>query len=89
MQSGLAQRTGPLRAQLHPGGVVDDAAMAAFRRSVTRWKPLLTSGFPWLDRYRQVLLLSPSGASYHETALINQGVCLVHLNRGPDGTADL
>jgi hypothetical protein len=40
--------------------------------------------FPWLDRYRQLFLMSPSGASYHEMALINQAACLVHLNRGSE-----
>ena len=40
--------------------------------------------FPWIDRYRQLFLMSPSGASYHEMALVNQAVCLVHLNRGAE-----
>ena len=30
------------------------------------------------------VLMSPWDASYHEMALINQGVCLIHLNRGPE-----
>jgi len=38
--------------------------------------------FPWLDRYRQLFLMSPSGASYHEMALLNQAACLVRLDRG-------
>ncbi|MCP4661211.1 MAG: tetratricopeptide repeat protein [bacterium] len=40
--------------------------------------------FPRLDRYRQVFLMSPSGASYHEMALLNQAICLVYLNRGSE-----
>ena len=43
--------------------------------------------FAWLDRYRQIFLMSPSGASYHEMALVNQAVCLVHLDRGAEARA--
>jgi tetratricopeptide (TPR) repeat protein len=40
--------------------------------------------FPWLDRYRQIFLMSSSGASYHEMAVVNQATCLVHLERGAE-----
>jgi tetratricopeptide (TPR) repeat protein len=40
--------------------------------------------FSWLDRYRQLFLMSPSAASYHEMALLNQAVCLIRLSRGAE-----
>lgn len=52
-------------------------ALTCFQRSQACFEQ-----FPWIDRYRQVLLMSVSGASYHEMALINQGRCLIYMNRG-------
>ncbi len=43
--------------------------------------------YPWVDRYRAFLLMSPSGGSYHEMALVNQAVCLLYLDRGAEARA--
>jgi hypothetical protein len=52
-------------------------ALARFQRSQAFFEQ-----HPWIDRYRQVILMLPSAISFHEMALINQGNCLIHLNRG-------
>jgi len=52
-------------------------ALTHFKRSQAFFEQ-----YPWIDRYRQVLLMSPSGVSYHEMALVNQGSCLIHMNCG-------
>lgn len=54
-------------------------ALACFERSQAFFER-----FAWLDRYRQVLLMSPSGVGYHEMALLNQAVCLPDLDRGAE-----
>lgn len=36
----------------------------------------------WLDRYRSVLLLSPSSVSYREMALCNAGFCCSQIDEG-------
>jgi hypothetical protein len=41
----------------------------------------------WIDRYRAIVLLSSSAASYHEMALLNQAACLIHLHRGAEAKA--
>src|SRR5262245_29675923 len=38
----------------------------------------------WVDRYRVLVILSPSAASYHEMSLLNQAACLIHLRRGAE-----
>jgi len=52
-------------------------ALSCFQRSQAFFEK-----YPWIDRWRQLLLMSPSGVSYHEMALINQGSCLIRMNRG-------
>ena len=54
-------------------------ALQCFQRSQAFFERL-----PWLDRYRQIFLMSPSGASYHEMSLVNQAFCLIHLDRGAE-----
>lgn len=39
------------------------------------------SSHPWIDRWRSVLLMSASGASYREMALINVAFCQAQLGR--------
>ena len=38
----------------------------------------------WIDRFRPIVLMSPSGASYREMAMINQAVCKVYLDRAAE-----
>ncbi len=38
--------------------------------------------YPWLDKYRSLLLLSPSAASYREMALANMGFCYSQVGDG-------
>ena len=37
---------------------------------------------PWIDRYRSIVLMSPSTASYREMALANIGFCYSQLGDG-------
>lgn len=48
-----------------------EAALPLLERSAVFFQ-----GFPWLDRYRYVLLLSSSAISYREIALVNRALCI-------------
>ena len=52
-------------------------AIPCFRRSLDFF-----DRHPWLDKYRSLLLLSPSGASYREMALANMGFCYSQVGDG-------
>jgi tetratricopeptide (TPR) repeat protein len=42
---------------------------------------------PWIDRYRSIVLMSPSTASYREMALANIGFCYSQLGDGKQSRA--
>ena len=41
---------------------------------------------PWIDRYRYIVLMSPSACSFREMALVNMAVAYVQLGRGAEAT---
>lgn len=53
-----------------------EEAIAHFRHSRAFFEK-----YPWLDKYRQVFLMSPSGAAYHEMSLVNEAASLIELDR--------
>ena len=56
-----------------------EAAIPEFEASYSHF-----SARPWLDRWRAILMLSDSAASYREMALVNLAFCLSQLDRGPE-----
>ena len=52
-------------------------AIPCFQRSLSFF-----GRHPWLDQYRSVLLLSPSGVSYREMAMAHIGFCYSQIGDG-------
>jgi hypothetical protein len=42
------------------------------------------SAHQWIDRFRSVILMSPSAASYREMALVNVAFCYSQLGHGTE-----
>ena len=38
----------------------------------------------WIDRYRSIVMMSPSAASYREAALINIAFCYAQIGQGAE-----
>jgi tetratricopeptide (TPR) repeat protein len=41
--------------------------------------------YPWVDRFRSIVLMSPSAISYREMALVNMAFCYTQIGNGEQG----
>lgn len=57
-----------------------------FEEAIPRFQKSLEflDRYPWIDRFRSVVLMSPSAISYREMALANMAFCYSQVGRGEE-----